>query len=364
MSVAYKALRFPKTLLEPICHVLASRDLGVGVDDLLAHLGIDRTRFDDPAFSLDGEAFIALHHWLRARTGGRIRFKDWLSAYSATSIGFAGLAALSSLSARDALDVGIRYAPLLVPGMQVQLVEGPRTSRLVITLAIDFGSLNRSVLEFTAGVINIISRDTMGEDIPRTVHFRHACPVDREGRSRLEEYREAYGCEVLFESDFDGFSGDSRYLAQKTRSPNEATSRLARSLLDSEMQARMATQTFASFVRGELLQLARAGRFPTLEDFADRIHHSPRNLARKLAKEATSFKQLANEAWFALARELLATTTLTVDQVALRTGFTSGNALSRAFKALAGDTPLQWRRRQAALPDASAGAGRKPERGD
>ncbi|MCC2638477.1 MAG: AraC family transcriptional regulator [Moraxellaceae bacterium] len=354
MSAERKDLRFPKTLLEPIRHVLESRDLGVGVDDLLAHLGIDRARFDDPAFSLDGDAFIALHHWLRERTGGRILFKDWLSAYSATSIGFAGLAALSSLSARDALDVGIRYAPLLVPGMEVQLVEGPRTSRLVITLAIDFSGLNRSLLEFTAGIINIVSRDTMGEDIPRTIHFRHACPVDREGRSRLAEYRDAYGCEVLFNSDFDGFSGDSRYLAHKTRSPNEATSQLARTLLDSEMQAHMAARTFASFVRSELLQMARAGKFPTLEAFADRINHSPRNLARKLAKEDASFKQLANEVWYKLARELLATTSLTVDQVAHRTGFTSGNAFSRAFKALAGDTPLQWRREQAkvALPPA------------
>ena len=184
----------------------------------------------------------------------------------------------------------------------------------------------------------------MAGDIPRTVHFRHACGVDAAGNSRLEEYREAYGCEVVFNSEFDGFSGETRYLGVKTRSPNEATAKLARSLLDSEMQARMAAQTFASFVRGELLQLARAGKFPTLEAFADRIHHSPRNLARKLAKEETSFKQLANEAWYTLARELLATTTLTVDQVAHRTGFTGGNAFSRAFKSLSGMTPLQWRR--------------------
>lgn len=348
MSAARKALRFPKTLLEPIRHVLESRDLGVGMEDFLAHLGIDRARFDDPAFSLDADAFVALHQWLRERVGGRLSFKDWLSAYSATSIGFAGLAALSSLSARDALEVGIRYAPLLVPGLQIRLVEGPRTSRLAVTLENDFGELNRSLLEFTVGTINIISRDTMAQEIPRTVHFRHACPVDRSGRSRLEEYREAYGCEVEFNSTFDGFSSDSRYLGLKTRSPNEATARLARSLLDREMQEHLATQTFATFVRGELLQLARNGKFPTLEDFADRVHHSPRNLARKLSREDTSFKQLANEAWYALARELLATTTLTVDQIALRTGFTSGNALGRAFKALAGETPLQWRRRQTA----------------
>lgn len=347
MSAARKALRFPKTVLEPMRHVLESRDLGITVDDMLEHLGVDRARFDDPAFSLDGDAFIALHRWMRERTRGRIRLKDWLSAYSATSIGLVGLATLSSLSARDALEVGIRYTPLLVPGMKVQLVEGPRTSRLVLTLDVDFGELNRPLLEFTIGIINIISRDTMAEDIPRTVHFRHGCGVDSEGNSRLEEYRDAYGCEVEFGSDFDGFSSDSRYLTLKTRRPNDATSRLTRTLLDTEMQAHMAAQTFASFVRSELLHMARAGKFPMLEAFADRINHSPRNLTRKLAKEDSSFKQLANEAWYTLARELLASTSLTVDQIAHRTGFTSGNAFSRAFKALSGDTPMQWRRKQA-----------------
>ncbi|MDP2227237.1 MAG: AraC family transcriptional regulator ligand-binding domain-containing protein [Moraxellaceae bacterium] len=350
MSVARKALRFPKSLLEPMRHVLESRDLGISVDDMLNHLGVDRTRFDDPAFSLDADTFITLHQWLRERTRGRIRLKDWLSAYSATSLGFVGLAALSSLSARDALEVGIRYAPLLVPGMKVELVEGPRTSRLVLTLDVDFGELNRPLLEFSVGIINIISRDTMGEDIPRTIHFRHACGVDRDGHSRLKDYQEAYGCEVVFNSDFDGLTSDSRYLALKTRRPNGATSQLARSLLDSEMQARMATQTFAAFVHGELLQMARAGKFPTLEAFADSVHHSPRNLTRKLAKEATSFKQLANDVWYTLARELLASSTLSVEQIAHRTGFNSGNAFSRAFKSLSGDTPLQWRRAQAATP--------------
>lgn len=350
MSIARKELRFPKSLLEPMRHVLESRDLGINIDDMLGHLGIDRERFDDPAFSLDGEDFLALHRWLRAHTRGRIPLKDWLGAYSATSLGFVGLATLSSLSARDALEVGIHYTPLLVPGLKVQLVEAAHTSRLVVTLEADLAEMNRPLLEFAVGIINILSRDTMAEDIPRTIHFRHDCGIDAEGNSRLPGYRDAYGCEVVFNSDFDGFSGDSRYLGVKTRSPNEATSRLARSLLDSEMQARMAMQTFASFVRGELLQLARAGRFPTQDAFAERIHHSPRNLARKLAKEDTSFRQLANEAWYTLARELLTTTRLTVDQVANRTGFQSGNAFSRAFKSLAGSTPLQWRRERSASP--------------
>lgn len=348
MTIARKDLRFPKSLLEPIRHAIEARDLGLTLDDMLAHLGVTQARYDDPAFSIDADAFVELHRWVRRHAGGRIHLKDWLRGYSATTMGLAGLAALSSLSARKSLEVAIRYTPIFLPAMKIDLVEGPQTSRLVLELTADLGDLSRPLLEVTAGIINIISHETMGEAIPRTVHFRHDCGVDREGNSRIEEYREAYGCEVLFNSTFDGFTSDSRYLDSRTRSPNEATSQLARALLDSEMQARMASQTFASFVRNELSQLARAGKFPTLEEFADRVHHSPRNLARKLAREETSYRNLANDVWFTLARELLSTTALSIDQIAHRTGYASGNAFSRAFKLLAGDTPLNWKREQAA----------------
>lgn len=344
MSKSRKELRFPKMVLEPIRHMIEFRDLGVTVEAMLEQLGVSRAQYDDPYFSIDGDVFLALNRWLKQHTEGRIHLKDWLSGYSATSVGLAGLATLSSLSGRDAIDVAIRYMPIIAPVIKVQLIEGPLTSRLVLEVIADLDEMNRVMLEITAGIINIISHETMGEGIPRTIHFRHDCAVDRQGNSRLEEYREAFGCEVVFNSDFDGFVSDSKFLEQKTRSPNEATARLTRSLLDSEIEARMASQTFASFVRNELLQLARAGKFPSVEDFADRVNLTPRTLARRLAKEDATYKDIANEAWYTLARELLTSTQLSVDQIARRTGFTNGNSFGRAFKLLTGETPLQWRR--------------------
>lgn len=347
MLVARKDIRFPKSLLEPIRHVLESRDFGVTQDDLLAQLGVSRVQYDDPSFSVNADDFIRLNRWVRERTQGRIRLKEWLSSYSATSIGLAGLATLSSLSGRDAIAVGIRYMPLLAPVLRAELIEGPQTCRIVITLTTDLEEMGRVMLELSVGVMNIISHETMGEAIPRTIHFRHDCGTDNEGRSRLAEYREAYGCEVVFNSDFDGFTSDSKFLDYRTRSPNEATSRLARSILDGEIEARMASQSLASFVRNELARLARDGKFPSIEDFADSIHQSPRNFARKLAREDTSFKDLSNDVWFSLAQELLTGTSLTIDQVAHRTGFTCGSSFGRAFKSRSGETPVNWRRTRA-----------------
>lgn len=346
MNVAKKNVRFPKTLLEPLRHTLESRNLGVTFEDMLDQIGIERAHFDDPSFSVDSETFLMLHRWLRKRTQGQIHLKDWLSGYSATSIGLAGLAALSSLSARDALSVAIRYIPLFAPAIKIDLLEGEDNSKLVLELVVDLEEMNRVLLEITVGVINIISHETMGNGIPRTIHFRHDCGLDKQGKSRVDEYRETYGCEVVFNSDFDGFISDSKFLDAKTRSPNEATTRLTRSILDSEIEARMASQSFGSFVRNELLQMAKNGKFPSVEDFAEQIHITPRTLARRLASENISYKNLANEAWLKLARELLSTTPLSIDQIAHRTGFINGNSFSRAFKSLTGDTPLHWRQSQ------------------
>lgn len=344
MNVAKKNVRFPKMLLEPIRHIIESRDLGVTFNNMLEHLGIERAHFDSPTFSIDADAFLKLNRWLKQRTHGRIHLKDWLSGYSATSIGLAGLATLSSLSGRDALTVAIRYMPLIAPTIRVNLIEGVQSSQLVMELITDLEEMNRSMLEVTAGIINIISHETMGDGIPRTIHFRHDCGVDKQGNSRLQEYRETFGCDVVFNSYFDGFISDSKFLDAKTRSPNEATTRLTRSILDSEIEARMASQSFSSFVKQELHDMAKTGKFPSVEDFADHIHLTPRTLARRLANENTYYKNIANDVWLALAQELLTTTPLSIDQIAQRTGFINGNSFSRAFKSLTGDTPLHWRR--------------------
>lgn len=343
MNSSRKDLRFPKTVIEPIRHVLENSDLGIGFDDVLHHLRITRAQYDEATYTVDGDTFLSLHHWMKARTLKQIKLKQWLEYYSATSIGFAGLAALSAFTGRDALTVAIRYMPLFVPAIKAELVEGPVTSRLELEMVADMEKMNRFLLELTVGIVNTISRETMPEGIPRTVHFRHDAGLDATGKSRLEEYREAFDCEVVFNSSFNGFISQSRYLDMKTRRPNEVTHLMANSILDTEVQARMASQSFASFVGSELMQMANEGRFPSLEEFADMIHVSPRTLNRKLANEQTSFKQLTNEAWFRLARELLANKKLPIAQVASRSGFTCRNAFSRAFKTMAGETPLQWR---------------------
>ena len=338
-------LRYPKTIIDPIRHVVETRDVGVTFDDVLAQIGSSREHFRDPNITIDGDQYLELLRWLKRTTKGRLKLKDWLSYYTVTSGGMVGVAALSATSVRDGLLIADRFLPLVVPGIKVELQEGPVHTRFVIELRADFEEMSRFLIEMVLAIINAAAEDAMGGRNERTVHFMHDCGTDSEGRSRLPEYEELFlGYPVYFNCDFNGMAGESKSLDLSTQRANEATYYASRQILEQQMASVQAGASFSSQVHDKLVELAAKDQHPTLEEFADIMHVSPRTLIRKLGQEDTSFKQIINQVRLKRSRELLANTGLSIKQIAARTGFTNANSFSRAFKALSGDTPLQWRK--------------------
>ncbi|SOR32478.1 Helix-turn-helix-domain containing protein AraC type [Methylorubrum extorquens] len=68
-----------------------------------------------------------------------------------------------------------------------------------------------------------------------------------------------------------------------------------------------------------------------------------RTLSRRLKAEGTSFKQLANEAQFRVARQLLADTSMSIAQISAVLDFSEPAAFTHAFRRWAGMTPSTWR---------------------
>lgn len=71
---------------------------------------------------------------------------------------------------------------------------------------------------------------------------------------------------------------------------------------------------------------------------------TPRSLRRRLAEEQTSFEALRDEVRVALAGELLSQTTLSVEQIAERLGYSELSCFSRAYKRWTGHSPRSVRR--------------------
>jgi AraC-like DNA-binding protein len=74
-----------------------------------------------------------------------------------------------------------------------------------------------------------------------------------------------------------------------------------------------------------------------------------RTLSRRLRAEGTTFRQLANEAKFRVANQLLADTTMSVTQISEVLGFSELAAFTHAFRRWSGTTPSAWRRENKVL---------------
>jgi AraC-like DNA-binding protein len=81
----------------------------------------------------------------------------------------------------------------------------------------------------------------------------------------------------------------------------------------------------------------------TLEDAAQNLGVTPRTLARKLAAENTSFRQLVHEVRMEVASHHLRLSRLSIDQIAELVGFSSASSLHRAIRTWSGAPTSQVR---------------------
>ncbi len=81
---------------------------------------------------------------------------------------------------------------------------------------------------------------------------------------------------------------------------------------------------------------------------ARRIAHlkkmNRRTLSRRLRAEGTTFKELADEVQFQVAKKLLADPCMSLSQISAILNFSHPSAFTHAFRRWSGMTPSAWRR--------------------
>lgn len=89
--------------------------------------------------------------------------------------------------------------------------------------------------------------------------------------------------------------------------------------------------------------LGSLGLATTLEDIATDMNMSPRSLRRKLDEENSSFRSLVEESRRALASQLLESTDMKLDEVALQLGYADTASFTRAFRRWNKQSPGRFR---------------------
>lgn len=156
------------------------------------------------------------------------------------------------------------------------------------------------------------------------------------------EYRSMFPGELTFEQPRCGFSLHRRCLQLPIlRTSAELQSFLAncpavilhRPHRDNRLHTRL---------QG-LLQRYDFEHMPSLETLSEQLLLAPRTLRRRLRDEGTSLRQIKEGLRRDFAQKLLANEHLSVQDIAIQTGFTEAASFCRAFKRWTGYSPAHWR---------------------
>lgn len=307
---------------------------GVPADELLAGTGLALDDLRTPGTEVTGRQELAVLRALQHACPDPLLALEAGRRYHLTTYGIWGFALASSPTVRDALDVGARFVDLSFTFCTFSVEQDAAELRLCL----DDREVPDDVRAF------VVVRDLAGM---RTIAGELAPGLSLQGLTvRLPPpadpapYRRLFGVAPRFGAERNvaviAAAALDLPLPQADELTAATTERQCRELVD----RRRARSGVAGRVRDELVR-APAG-MPDVEQVAARLAVSARTLRRRLAEEGTSYRALVEEVRAALAEELLATGSLSVEQVARRLGYAETASFTHAFTRWKGVSPRTW----------------------
>jgi AraC-like DNA-binding protein len=323
----------------PAVHALHLAELvgrwGVTPGALLKGSGLDKEQLAAPGRRLPVDVFVQLVERARALTR-----EPALGIYFGLQMrvswhGYLGLAAMTSANPREALELATHFLPTQTGALALAFEEHGAKASLRIDERADFGAARDAiVLALVVGIWQLGCTLT-GRQL--------------EGRADLAIPEPAYIARwkgmmpgaLHFGRPEHRLIFDASTLDQPFATADAAALLLTREQCERELQALGFAGPFRERVRG--LALLGSGGARTLDEVAEQLHVSARTLKRRLAELGTGYSELLDEEREARARALLRGTTLTIDEIAERLGYSDVANFSRAFRRWTGTTPGQLR---------------------
>jgi len=259
--------------------------------------------------------------------------------YSISTFGIWGFAMRINRTLREAILCALRYLPLSTAYCRFQLLPDDLQT---FGLRIDPDAIPAHLRTFllqrdTATAINLIRElGLAGVDVQR-LEFAGPAPVGAERIASLCGLVPHFGCTynaiVMRRRDVE--------LPLPMYDANLA------SFLDAQCRQQLERRQMTG-VTGQVRQLVLGplGLIASIEDVAEHMAMATRTLRRKLEDEGISYRNILDEERRQLAAQLLATTDIKLDVLALQLGYGDTPSFARAFRRWFGEAPGEYRRRR------------------
>lgn len=346
MLVDRSQLQFPIANFQFLNGLLNEIDLEVDFlfSILSTHVGIKHEDLADPNVSLNGDQVLSLLRLLKWLANYKMPIQTVLSHFSFSSFGVLALGTMSSSTMKDALNMAISHGVKFMPCYKLRFDESGPIPKLIVSMRTNFEEMESAALEIAVCALKDIGDQITEARHPCTIHFAHDCWLALDAEEAQAEYSEYSGCNVVFNSDFTGVSAAAEFWNLPLKNTNRITQTNALSMLQKLDSNTQQESNFEEKVFSILSTEAEEGRFLTSVQLAEMLCITPRTLSRKLAKENSSFKSILTEVRFSRAKHLLEKSSLPINVIADRVGYTDSNAFSRAFKNYTSKSPAQWRK--------------------
>lgn len=311
------------------------RELGHDPVDVFKDAGIDLKLFDDPDNII---SYAARNHLIEvcvARSGCRHFGLLIGQRVGLPSIGLAGYLVRNSPNVGAALDSLVRYFHLHTQGAAIGLEKSNGVTLISFNILQPNTEACDQVGDGAVAILFNSLQSICGPDWrPKELLFSHRRP------DNIEPFRNFFQAPLRFNAETHGVAFDSKWLAKPVHDADPDLYRM----LKKQVGALEAddSQDFPNQVRRVLRSALLTGH-ASEERIADLFTMNSRTLRRRLQVSGTSFIEVADQARYEIAKQLLETSAQNVASVATTLEYADASSFTRAFKRWSGMTPSAWR---------------------
>jgi AraC-like DNA-binding protein len=328
---------FPRNPASVALLVDCATEHGLAADDVLASSGLTE------ADLANGERMVGARQELVV-VGNLLRLLDdppglgiTIGAkYHASMLGIFGFACLTAPTLGDAVRFAARFYELSFAYCLPTVEVSGHTASLKLALPDVTGAIAEFLTLRDLTSMAMVMSDIVGTQLPvQTLSFGFPA------RAAMPEL-ELFGVTPQFGAAETSATFDADLLALPLPQASPMTVAMCEAQCEDLVMRRRSRSGVARLVREQLVKID--GSQHTIGRVARALTMSERTLRRRLDEENTSFRQLTDEVHRTLAEELLSTGALSVDDVAVRLGYSEASSFINAFKRWTGTTPARFMR--------------------
>lgn len=308
------------------------QERGFNKDKVLQNTHIDDARLADPkATLLPREELQFYRNLLTLSRDPNILLEAGFNLKLAT-YGIWGLALISSPTFEKAIELGIQFIDFTYTYNQIVFFEEGQEAGLRIYESENLADLQKPMIERDISASFVLFQVLLQTDNPvDVIHF--PWPKDKP----LTYYEDLFGCEVRFEQAHAELRFAHEKLGTELPQHNELAMQLCKTQLE-EIRPQLSVQDSVFDRVHQYLSVTPLYRCD-MEECAQQLGISSRTLRRQLTSEGYSFQGILDDFRYLLAQRYLNSTSMTLEDIAERLGYSDAANFSHAFKRWSGKAP-------------------------